>query len=53
MGGFFEKKANFYLSSTFFKQTAVVPDFSQVNYKSGVAIIYHESAPKDKLDTLF
>ncbi|CRF45072.1 restriction endonuclease [Helicobacter heilmannii] len=49
----FEKKANFYLSSTFFKQTAVVPEFSQVNYKSGVAIIYHENAPKDKLDKLF
>ncbi|BEG58038.1 hypothetical protein NHP21005_17260 [Helicobacter sp. NHP21005] len=49
----FEKKANFYLSSTFFKQTAVVPKFWQVNHQSEIAITYHENAPKDKLDTLF
>lgn len=49
----FNKKADFYLSSTFFKENFVVEDFSQVKYKSGVAIIYNENAPKDKLDKLF
>lgn len=49
----FNKKANFYLSSTFFKENAVVKDFSQVKYKSGVAIIYNENAPKERLDALF
>lgn len=49
----FDKKANFYLSSTFFKENAVVKDFSQVKYKSGVAIIYKDEAPKEKLDRLF
>ncbi|RDU65028.1 SAM-dependent methyltransferase [Helicobacter sp. MIT 14-3879] len=49
----FDKKANFYLSSTFFKENAVVKDFSQVKYKSGVAIIYNKNAPKRKLDKLF
>lgn len=49
----FHKKANFYLSSTFFKENAVVKDFSQVKYKSGVAIIYNENAPRKKLDSIF
>lgn len=52
----FEKRANFYLSSTFFKQNAVVNDFSQVKYKSGVAIIYNEnldSKHTKKLDSIF
>ena len=49
----FKKKANFYLSSTFFKENVVVKDFSQVKYKSGIAIIYNENAPKEKLDSLF
>lgn len=49
----FDKKANFYLSSTFFKENAVVKDFSQVKYKSGVAIIYNDNAPKEKLNELF
>ena len=49
----FNKKADFYLSSTFFKENAVVKDFSQVKYKSGVAIIYNDNAPKERLDELF
>ncbi|WP_193365351.1 SAM-dependent methyltransferase [Helicobacter bizzozeronii] len=49
----FNKKANFYLSSTFFKENAVVRDFAHVKYKSGIAIIYTPNAPKEKLDTLF
>ncbi|WP_162982241.1 SAM-dependent methyltransferase [Helicobacter labacensis] len=49
----FHKKADFYLSSTFFKSNAVVRDFAQVKYKSGIAIIYAQNAPKDKLDALF
>ena len=49
----FNKKADFYLSSTFFKENAVVKDFSQVKYKSGVAIIYNDNAPKEKLNELF
>ena len=49
----FNKKADFYLSSTFFKENAVVKDFSGVKYKSGVAIIYNEDAPKERLDRLF
>ena len=49
----FHKKANFYLSSTFFKQNMVVSEFEQVKYKSGIAIIYNENAPKDKLDSIF
>ncbi|WP_181882664.1 MULTISPECIES: SAM-dependent methyltransferase [unclassified Helicobacter] len=49
----FNKKANFYLSSTFFKQNAVVNEFESVKYKSGIAIIYNENAPKKKLDELF
>ena len=49
----FDKKADFYLSSTFFKENAVVKDFSQVKYKSGVAIIYNQNAPKSRLDELF
>lgn len=49
----FNKKANFYLSSTFFKENAVVKDFYQVKYKSGIAIIYNENAPKKQLDELF
>ena len=49
----FEKKADFYLSSTFFKQNAVVRDFEQVKYKSGIAIIYNDLARKKELDELF
>ncbi|KAA6226053.1 SAM-dependent methyltransferase [Campylobacter sp. LR196d] len=49
----FNKKANFYLSSTFFKENAVVSDFSQVKYKSGIAIIYQNQNLKNKLDKFF
>ncbi len=49
----FNKKANFYLSSTFFKQNMVVSEFENVKYKNGIAIIYNENAPKKKLDELF
>ena len=49
----FDKKANFYLSSTFFKENAVVDSFEKVKYKSGIAIIYNDLARKDELDRLF
>ncbi len=49
----FNKKANFYLSSTFFKENSVVKDFNEVKYKSGIAIVYSENAPKKKLDEIF
>lgn len=49
----FNKKADFYLSSTFFKQNAVVDSFEKVKYKSGIAIIYNDLSRKDELDRLF
>lgn len=49
----FEKKANFYLSSTFFKENAVVKSFEEVKYKSGIAIIYNDLRHKNALDSLF
>ena len=49
----FNKKANFYLSSTFFKENAVVDSFEKVKYKSGIAIIYNDLSRKNELDTLF
>lgn len=49
----FHKKPNFYLSSTFFKENSVVKDFSDVKYKSGVAIIYAQNAPKQRLNRIF
>lgn len=36
----FDKKADWYLSSTFYKNNSVVKSFDEVNYKSGIAIIY-------------
>lgn len=49
----FNKKANFYLSSTFFKENAVVDSFEKVKYKSGIAIIYNDLSRKNELDALF
>lgn len=49
----FEKKADFYLSSTFFKENKVVKDFKDVKYKSGIAIIYKDLKRKKELDDLF
>ena len=51
----FNKKANHYLSSSFFRQNNVVPSFDQVKYKSGVAIIYTTNCKKEqkKLDSIF
>lgn len=49
----FDKKADFYLSSTYFKENAVVDDFSKVKYKSGIAIIYNDTSRKALLDELF
>lgn len=48
----FNKKANFYLSSTFFKENAVVDSFEKVKYKSGIAIIYNDLSRKNELDAL-
>lgn len=51
----FNKKADFYLSSTFFKQNAVVDSFDKVKYKSGIAIIYttQDTRLKARLNSLF
>ena len=51
----FNKKANHYLSSTFFKDISVVPNFDMLNYKSGIAIIYNTKNKKliKKLDEIF
>ena len=51
----FNKKANYYLSSTFFKENNVVKDFDLVKYKSGIAIIYttQNIGMIKKLDALF
>ncbi len=49
----FHKKADFYLSSTFFKENAVVDSFEKVKYKSGIAIIYNDLSRKNELDALF
>lgn len=51
----FDKKADFYLSSTFFKQNAVCKSFEEVKYKSGVAIIYTTKDKKlrSNLDNIF
>lgn len=51
----FNKKADLYLSSTFFKENRVVPNFSAVKYRSGVAIIYKTSdrRQRQKLDHVF
>lgn len=49
----FDKKADFYLSSTFFRENSVVKEFSEVKYKSGIAIVYKNENYRDKLDKLF
>lgn len=49
----FDKKANWYLSSTFFKENRVVKSFDDVKYKSGIAIIYNDKSQKAKLDKIF
>ena len=49
----FNKKAYFYISSTFFKENAVVDSFEKVKYKSGIAIIYNDLSRKNELDALF
>ena len=51
----FDKKADFYLSSTFFKENSVCKNFEEVKYKSGVAIIYTTSDEKirSNLDKIF
>ncbi len=51
----FNKKADFYLSSTFFKENRVVDSFDQVKYKSCIAIIYttEDKSLKNQLNALF
>lgn len=44
----FDKKADFYLSSTFFKENNVVKEFESVKYKSGIAIIYTTKKTKER-----
>ena len=50
----FNKKANWYLSSTFFKENTVVDAFDKVKYQSGIAIIYTTNNKKivQKLDKI-
>ena len=51
----FDKKADFYLSSSFFKNITVCKNFDEVKYKSGVAIIYTttDKALRARLDDIF
>lgn len=49
----FDKKANWYLSSTFFKENKVVKNFDEVKYKSGIAIIYNDKNKTNELDEIF
>lgn len=49
----FDEKADWYLSSTFFKENKVLKNFKDVKYKSGVAIIYKDKTKKNKLDKIF
>ncbi|WP_037551481.1 restriction endonuclease, partial [Spiroplasma melliferum] len=37
----YEEKADFYISSTFFKENKIVKNFENVKYKSGIAIKYN------------
>ncbi|MDR3328326.1 MAG: hypothetical protein LBT04_09515 [Prevotellaceae bacterium] len=36
----FNKKADFYISSTFHKDISIVKSFDEVKYKSGAAIVF-------------
>ncbi len=51
----FNKKANWYLSSTFYKENEVVKNFDEVKYQSGVAIIYtsKDKSINERLDNIF
>lgn len=51
----YNKKANWYISSTFFKTNNVVNTFDDVKYKSGLAFIYTTKDKKtvEKLDYMF
>lgn len=51
----FHKRANHYLSTTFFKENKVVKNFNEVKYKSGIAIIYTTKnvMEQKKLDRIF
>ncbi|MBR5192477.1 MAG: SAM-dependent methyltransferase [Clostridia bacterium] len=51
----FDKKANWYLSSTFFKENQVVDSFDKVKYKSGIAIIYTSEKKRinNRLNNIF
>jgi hypothetical protein len=51
----FDEKADFYISSTFHEKISIVYDFSQVKYKSGVAVIFitENKQLKDKIIEIF
>ncbi|MBQ8196513.1 MAG: SAM-dependent methyltransferase [Clostridia bacterium] len=51
----FDKKADWYISSSFFKENTVVKNFEEVKYKSGIAIIYKTKNATDRkrLDNVF
>lgn len=47
------EKADFYISSTFYKKNEIVFDFKNVKYKSGIAIIIKNNKYKDKIIKIF
>ncbi|WP_104760800.1 SAM-dependent methyltransferase [Helicobacter cetorum] len=51
----FDKKASFYISSTFYKSTHIVESFEEVKYKSGIAVVFvsENEALNFKLKSIF
>lgn len=51
----FDQIPNYYLSSSFYSNISVVHNFSEVKYKSGIALIYktEDIGLKNKLDDIF
>jgi len=51
----FDRKADFYISSTFHTNTTVVKTFDEVKYKSGVAIVFttEDNTVKKQIKELF
>lgn len=44
----FEQKADFYISSTFYKNISIVDTFKEVKYKSGIAVVITNKDPNIK-----
>lgn len=51
----FDEKADFYISSTFFKENKIVKNFEDVKYKSGIAVKYNTTNKEiiNKLNEIF